>query len=614
MIDTGSSELNTKWKNVLHNSDDDYIIPESNVNVVCPYDCLDMSGNMYSTQGYIVPTYCDISKIKNAPTNLVRNKKIATFEWNLWVLDGSFDVLDDNEVFNGYMSTTYSGEDCSFLISPYCIVNRTDGGTFSLRKNQTIKFNPLASECPAFINIQSRYGTDNGTVTLNNIDFNIEEMLEDEELNEREYVNLFSDDIDTTDTNTQICITCTKTLMPYRRFRISEYNNGYKFFKDKYDLLSFTHTRSVSLCMDELPQNDLQISFTDLEGLFDSQRSDSPFKIAFNSSHRFYVYYGYNFDDIGWNYVFVDTLAMNELEINRESVETVLSMQSTLQLCNNKYNCSKLDWKNTAQTSPYNWTSFRGFMSAIKDQLSESFNIDYDTNGTISYLDTSLSKWQYYLYYSYRCEQEFNTIPLKELIQQICAFLRCALVRQPNGDLFFENLYAPTITVYDSVEAVNVLSYPTKTEGEHYKKVVIDTPKTSNDQNDDEANNVSEGSLHWYYLKSRETFTISAESSSVTDEATISQKIIPLSFAQNHNDCWNWSAGIWQNYANHYWLVKKSTRYEFGEVMLNPLLQVADPIYLYLGDNYERYTGRIEKIEINYDGSFKGALTVCSFN
>ena len=91
MIDAGSSELNTKWKNVLHNSDDDYIIPESDVNIMCPYDCLSTSG--YSVSSYQASSVCNPNALASAPTTITRNKKVATFEWNFWVLDGSFDVI-----------------------------------------------------------------------------------------------------------------------------------------------------------------------------------------------------------------------------------------------------------------------------------------------------------------------------------------------------------------------------------------------------------------------------------------------------------------------------------------------------------------------------------------
>lgn len=596
MIDTGSSELNTKWKNVLHNSADDYIIPESNVCVVCPYDCVDMSGSAYSVVAYSYSSYCDLTQLKNSPAHTNRNKKIATWEWNYWVLDGSFDVLDTDEKFNGYMSSAYSSENCS--LSANFWIENTGGGTFKFNKKQTIKFNPMASECPAKVTLRSQITpSGSGTIVNNEVEFDIASMLEDDDLQNQEYIHLYSDDIDDTLDNDLVFLSFLNTLMPFRRIRISEYNNGYKFYKDKHDLLTFTHTKSVSLCMDELPQNDLQISFTDLEGLFDSQRSDSPFKIVFNSSHRFYIYYGYNFDDIGWNYVQVDFLALNNFEINRDSIETILNLQSTLQLFNQYYTTSMIQADDPA--------SFKGFINKIGIRTGTSFIYDSD----IRNLEYGRQAWGNFLVLSGTADGEFAKTPMKEVLQQLVALIRCALVRKPDGNFRVHNLYSHLVEVVDSIEAHSILAYPTKTEGEHYKYVTINTPKIDADQNDD--TDVSKGTM--VLLKTRNRYTISQETLNISDEADIQEKVIPLGDYYNQQ-AWTWSNDLWEYFANHYWLVKKSTRYEFGELMLNPLIEVADVVRLFLGENYNQFLGRVEKIEINYDGSFKGAVTICSID
>lgn len=610
MIDAGSTTLNNKWKNVLHNQAEDYIIPESDVNVMCPYDCLSTSG--YTVSSYSPESICNPNTLASAPTTINRDKKIATFEWNFWVLDGSFDVLDTGETYNGYMSSNISGADCTFSVNPYVFLDHL---TFNQRKNQTIKFAPAYNQVPAEIELFTAYGS-----TVNSIIYDIEEMLETDDIQNQEYVHLYSDDIDTTFSASRVGITTRKTLMPYRRARVTEYNNGYKFFKSKHDLLTFTHTRSVSLAMDELPQNDLQFSFTDLEGIYDSLRTDAPFRLNFNNNHRFYVYYGYNFDDIGWNYVQADYLVLENIEINRESIETIFNLQSVLQIYNTKYDANNLDTiqyingsYHHSKSAPYNWTTFKGFMTAIKTRLGIG-EFTYSTND-IDYLNFSMEEWQNYLRATTTADSEnaFTKLPLKEVIQQICAFLRCALVRQADGSLRLEYLYPSTFNIVDSVEASNIIAYPTKTNGEQYKYVSISTPKTYSEQSDDEEVTGTAGSYSIVCYPASKRFTVSNASGS--EETSVNQNIIPLNYKEGTGttSCWLWSAGIWQNYANHYWKVKKSTRYEFGELMLNPLLQVADPVRLFLGDNYNYFDGLIEKIEINYDGSFKGALNLCLF-
>ncbi len=609
MIDAGSTTLNNKWKNVLHNQAEDYIIPESDVNVMCPYDCLSTSG--YSVSSYQASSVCDPNALASAPTTITRNKKVATFEWNFWVLDGSFDVLDDGETFNGYMSSNMSNEDCTFTINPYVFL---DYLTFNQRKNQTIKFAPMYDEVPAEIQLFTAYGS-----TVNSLIFNIEEMLEQDDIQNQEYVHLYSDDIDTTFSASRVGITTRKTLMPYRRARVTEYNNGYKFYKDKNDLQTFNHTRTTSLNGEELPQNDLQISFTDLEGVYDNRNLSAPFHIVFNKSHRFYVYYGYNFDDIGWNYVHADTLCLNNVEINRDSIETTINLQSTMQLYTNKYPTQYLDMSHDHISGwvpeIYKFTTFQGLANAVCNLLNVS-NIVFDQEYPPTFLTTSKSLWRFYLNYTLTSGGNFQNLKANEIIQQIGALLKCAIVRQPNGELYMKNLVARTLTIVDNIESANIISYPTQTKEDSYKNIIVETPPTYQAQEPDNSKTetVEEhgAEMSVYLPKSRASFTVN---SSETEECTLTQELCPLGDERDsyyYSLIWTWHDSIYESYANHFNNVHKATRYEFGETMLNPLLQVADFVRAYIGSEYKVYRGFIEKIEINYDGSFKGALTICS--
>ena len=613
MISAGSSELTQKWVDVLHNDNDDYIIPESDVNVVCPYNCISTSG--YTVNSYYAESISTPNILARDPATINCDKKIATFEWNFWVLDGSFTVLDDNETYNGYMSSNMSDENCEYQVRPWVFFDNTNG--FNLRKNQTIKFAPAYSEVPAYIEI---FGARESVV--HSYYFNIEEMLETENFTTQEYVNLYASGINEQNTYTRVGISFQKSLMPYRRARLTEYNNGYKFFKNKYDLHTFTHSRSVALAMDELPQNDLECAFVDLIGIFDANKTNSPFHISFNNGNKFYIYYGYNFDDIGWNYVLIDNLCYMGLEINRDSLETTLKLQSTLQLCNAHYNADDLDtviysggsYTHT-KTGVWAWNTFKGFLTAIKTIL-DIPDFQYSSND-ITFLNTIEMEWQNYMTSTtvVGAEDNFTKIPLKEIVQQICALLRCALVRQNNGVLKIIDLYPNSISAVDTIEPVNILSYPTKTDGEQYKYITITTPHTYEGQSDDkntEYTDEEEGSgQHIKLFPAKKKFTVPVAVG--TEEITLSQNIVPLNYRDYRSGCWTWNSTIWQEYAYHFWRVKRATRFEFGEVMLNPLIQVADVVGASIGDDYTQYLGRVEKIEINYDGSFKGAITLCSF-
>lgn len=631
MISAGSSELTQKWVDVLHNQSEDYIIPESDVNVMCPYDCLDMSSSAYVVNNGATFDYCTPSALKNAPTTINRNKKIATFEWNFWVLDGSFEVLDTGEKFNGFMSNTVSRVDCTFASSPYAYINRTDGNTFALNKNQTIKFNPMANEFPAILNITTRYtNAQDQIVVTNNIDFDIESSLLNDDLTNQEYVHLFSNDVDTSNVNTQVMITFTRTIMPYRRVRISEYNNGYKFFKNKYDMQSFTHSRSASLTMEELPQNTSQLDFVDELGVFDSENISAPFHIVFNNNHRFYTYYGYNFDDIGWNYVLLDTQVYDAIEIDRGGYTTSLNLKGLLTTYTQKYSSDKLNYDpvGNPKSSPFNWTSFRGFITAIKhSSVANIPSITIDSNAP-DYIDSGTGNpynfwyWQYFMWLSCKrnVDSNFSTTPANELLQQICALLKSLMVINPDGSLFIKNIGTFSTTEVDTIDSAMVISYPSFTQESSYGKIFVETPSIFAEQSSDETTSqeIQNVGTQTYYQTSYGFLM----NSSLTEEQTLTQNIVPLAIKNKPNTTnpdttgwFGWQNGypaynLFRSYAIWYNNIHRQKVMELGECLFNPLLQVGDTLKVSIGDEYKSYKGCINKIELNYDGSFKGTVSI----
>ena len=609
MISAGSSELTQKWVDVLHNESEDYIIPESDVNVVCPYNCISTSG--YTATGYNAESVSNVNALASDPATINRNKKIATFEWNYWVLDGTFEVLDDNETVKGFVSTSYSDENCEFSTNPFVFFDT--GTAFPLRKNQTLKFNPPANEVPASITIQS---SSSGGV-LNSIDFNIEEMLEEDNLTEREYVNLYSNAIDTSSTNTRAIIIFTKTLMPYRRARLTEYNNGYKFFKNKYDLQTYVHTRTVSLNMEDLPQNDLEISFADLEGIFDKRNVSAPFHINFAQNHKFYIFNGYNFDDIGWQYVMVDKVAYDTLEFDRDNLSTVIKGKTTLLNYNQKYPTNTL-WKrpvDTRPSAPYWWEHFWGLINTIR--AIANMPTIYQDSLTTPFLEVSYTGWQIYLYYSLGINNDFAKTTAIELIQQCMAVLNCCIVRNPNETLQMRYMVNRPLNFVDSIEGAFMTSYPTSTKDEGYKKIYVDTPPLSNVQKPDDDVEHLDYEVDVPYYRTRLGFTVDS-SANVTEETELKPNIITLR-PRDKTDGWYWQAGqsatkLFGDYATQYNKIHKATRYEVSDTFINPLLQVADLITINPSEDIKIYRGYIEKIEINYDGSFKGAVTICSID
>ena len=599
MISAGSSELTQKWVDVLHNDSDDYIIPESDVNVMCPYDCTSLSGYTVTANSVSQSTPSDMAI---SPIFMNRDKKIATFEWNFWVLDGSFEVLDTGETYSGFLSSGISDENCEYSTNPFVFFDTSAG--FNMRKNQTLKFAPSCDDVPAQISIFGANSEETKTYY-----FNIEETLETQDILNQEYVHLFSDDIDTSFTATRIGMAFQKSLMPYRRARLTEYNNGYKFFLNKYDMQTFVHTRSCPLSMEELPQNDLEVSFVDMEKVFDSRYTDAPFHITFNNSQRFYVYYGYKFDDIGWHYVWVDSLVKNELEVDRESLNTTLRLQSTFNAYTQSYGSSKLKMTPASYT-PYNWNDFNGFLMAISEMIAGAGITDMFSIGSqdIPDWETDWTKWQPSLKLAYNLDEGVSKVPLKEMAQQISAVLGLVMVRQPNETFYLKDWLSQDEDYVDDFENANIFSYPTKTKGERYREVYISTPKIYSEQADDEDVQVGESPNVVIYPRYKNVFSF-ANQSNVDGDIELSQTVAPLGIDEY---CWSWSSNLWSRCASYFWTAKAGTTYEFSDLLLNPLLQVADLVYTYLGEGYNAYVGHIEKIEINYDGSFRGSIVINS--
>lgn len=605
MIDAGSSELNQKWKNVLHNQADDYIVPESDVMVECPYDCISVENSSITASR--PESYCDINALAiSRPDMILNKKKIATFEWNYWVLDGTFDVIDTDETVKGYVSTDLSNENGVFTLSPFVFFD--SNSAFPLRQNQTLKFSPLTNEVPAEVVIQ----TDTGSGLSNNIRFNIEETLENDTANQREYIHLFSSDIDTSNTAYRTVVIFTKSLMPYRKARLSEYNNGYKFFLNKYDLQSFVHTRTCKLTMEELPQNDLEISFADLERVFDSRYINAPFHISFDKTHRFYVFYGYNFDDVGWSYVWADTLMKSDMTIDRQSLVTTLKLESTFNSHTGTYGASnfKTNAPGEVKPPPFDWNDFNGFLMSISQLAIGQTDLFYIGNQSIPHWEESYSSWQPRLRMSYNLDEGVSSVPLKEMAQQISALLGCVMVRQPNEKIYLKKLYqGGTFEWADYIDNINIFAYPEKTLGENYKEVYISTAKSWPEQSDDE--NSSDGAPEYpkTFPPYQQKFVF--DYSGASGEVTLNETVISLGYF-GESGSWSWSSNLWEDYASIYRTSKMGTTFEFSDVLLNPLLQVGDYVYSYINSGYNAYMGAIEKIEINYDGSFRGALTINS--
>ena len=214
------------------------------------------------------------------------NKNIdphATLERNLWILDGSREVLpDSNYGENGYIGDRICGSSRTFdknpIISIYFSKVFTD-----LITGVSIVWSGVFNE----------YATD-FIVTA----YNDDEIIAKTTISDNKEVSL-SAYVDMINYN-RITVEVVKWSLPYRRARISEIQIGTNLVYAKKDILSYSHSQDVDPISSSLPKSEISFSVNNVDDSYNPNNLGSLAKYLIERQ-EVKVRYGYKLgDEVEW--------------------------------------------------------------------------------------------------------------------------------------------------------------------------------------------------------------------------------------------------------------------------------------------------------------------------
>lgn len=206
--------------------------------------------------------------------------RYATLEHNIWLLDGSFDILPAAAPYgeNGYIGNTLCGEDCVFAAPPTITISF--GKVFdTLLEGLTIAWGTA---------YEGEYATEfkitasaNGSV-----------VKEETVTGNREKISTVFTELTGYDT---IELSVLKWSHPRRRARIERIVVGIEHNYSKGDLSSYTHRMGASLLSAEQPETEVTFSIDNTDRLYDPD-NDSGMSRYLMTRQEVTVTYGYKLD------------------------------------------------------------------------------------------------------------------------------------------------------------------------------------------------------------------------------------------------------------------------------------------------------------------------------
>ena len=573
--------ITTAWNNLFATDD---LLPESDVNVVCNDNVVDLSS------GWTVNTNSkeDISNIQSflkSNGSIERNtSKIATLEWNFWALDGSFRVADNNTVVNRYISSEVCDENCEFSNPPEIYFGNRQPSSL---KYLTVKFAPQLSEWGTVV-VANRYKT-----------YEIPEYDSD-------YVIL--DDLTTPQGVSSISIS--KWSMPFRRARLSEFLIGVRIYFDRTMISKFTHERSTDMVCAELPQNDVNLSVIDIENDWDINNQNAKYVDLVNTNTVFKIYYGYKVNN-SWSYYLIDTVILKSLNRPANGLEANFILESDI----NRAKQTFLESENK------NWTSYNQLLSYIRQKT--GFTIG-QSNIRFDYI-TEVREYLYRPFMTklddYNKISEYFERPMNEWMQLFGATMNAYIKRDAAGNYYyvgllnFSNGNFVSSTAVDSISLVNCFEYPEIETLEKLGKISVATAPFLGASNPDSDITVqvqmnSSGLAPRPMTAKRYRYTVTYNNGNGKELQSTNHLICVSNNAPVSNPFgFEEELQIPQKYIRYLYKFLSEAKKITVKCRMNPAWQVGDLISMELRDGTIA-KGYIIEINIEYAGYPKGSVTI----
>lgn len=249
---------------------------------------------------------------------LTDEPKYATLEHNLWILDGSFEVLPvDVPMASGFISSNLSEADKTFATVPTITVTFSEvhygtvpGLTFVWSK----AYNEWAEEF--------RITAYNGNTVV----------AQTEVAGNRDVTSYVWTAIQGYN---KIVIEILKWCLPYRRARLTECLIGIKKVYTKNDLMGFEHEQSADLLSAELPKNAIVFKLDNSQNIWNPDNPSGAEKYLMEKQ-TLSVKYGFHMNG-GVEWIRAGTFYMSEWQTPANGMEASFTARDILEFCGDIY-------------------------------------------------------------------------------------------------------------------------------------------------------------------------------------------------------------------------------------------------------------------------------------
>lgn len=555
------------WKNLIQTDD---ILPESNVNVVC-------NSNIIDTVDYALTTTEKTDFSNTSYFNIYKNtinreqKKIGTFEWNMWVLDGSYRFATDDEKVNRFVSNVMSDENGNFAEDSYPQVELYLSGT-TRPSMYSVNFAPFGG-----------FATN---IELDGVEQTIKEY------NSR-YVYL--DNINGGSVGSSV-LTIKSWSMPYRRARVSEFLLGARIFFDKTNFSKFKHVRNGDMINAALPQNDCTFSVLDINSDYDIDNPNAKFSNIIDTTSIFKVYYGYKINN-AWEYHLIDTLILASFERPQNGIEASFVLESEINRMTQTFTSDKT----------YEFTSYDGLRYLIIDTTGRQID-RYNGN----FADVEKITLYYSIQYALKSTGYFFQTPMNEMLQQLASLVNCFIFNNENGQQSIRSKYdyetnvLTDTTILDTITLDNCLEYPEIERISLIEQITLTLIKypPSRDEDSLDVDYTDENGV--VYPPQRYKIT---DKDVVGVQETLENNLLVLGSTGTEKYNFTQADGIYLSLMRWVNLFISGARKIRTKMRINPAWQIGDLISIEL-KNGTYANGYIIDIDIDYQGYSKGYVTI----
>lgn len=237
----------------------------------------------------------------------------CTLEQNVWLLDGSRNILGDVEVGdNSYVSTELSDETCIFRRFPVVTIELPQVST-KLIPGVTITWSKTYGEYPNTFSVIAYNGD-----TI---------VAEKEVVDNKEVTSLVFVDIVTYD---RVDIVIKKWCLPYHRARLEEIMMGLTKVYSKGDLFSYSHSQSVDPISTSLPKNEIKFSIDNVDGNYNPYNPNGIAKYLMERQ-PITVRYGLKMDDKSVEWIKGGTFYLSEWYARQNDITAEFTARDVLE-------------------------------------------------------------------------------------------------------------------------------------------------------------------------------------------------------------------------------------------------------------------------------------------